>query len=107
MFVDTHDIPDPVCACCRLWSEDPITAATYEVRVGDDQRQLYWSSMKPFNDANVYIVGDTFNAYVGQVSFNGWSENCLLTSERMLFRYFNLTPLVEDLPLEPEVDDCN
>ena len=100
MFVDTYDIPDPVCACCRLWSEDPISAAVYEVRVGVNQQQMYWSSMKPFDNVDVFITGDTFVSYSGQVALGGWSEGCLLTSERMLYQYFNLTPFVDDLPLQ-------
>lgn len=92
------ELPTPVCSVAKLWLDSPI-AANYQSRVGVDSYQLQWKGLKPFDDAEVFIAGDTFTAATTDTIFIGWSEGVLLTSERILARHLDIEPYISGLSL--------
>ena len=77
-----------------------MAGTSYYPKLGVDSNQLHWDSLKPFEDADMFITGDTFTAWEKKGCHIGFSEGALLTSERILVKYFGLKPFVEGIDLE-------
>ena len=102
-FSGDKDIPVPVCALQRCWQGDDDTiAANYLSKVGVNSYDLQWESLKPFQDSDIYITGDTFSACTKTGILVGWSEGVLLHSERILASYFGVDPYMDGLELLQE-----
>lgn len=99
------EVPEPVCALVKFWSGDPIGSAAYAPKVGVDHNNLHWKSLKPFDSSDVYLAGDTFCPITESRGLSRWSESALLTSERILHKYFHLDPFTENLTLTNQWPD--
>ena len=89
----------------KLWGSSTNSErifANYFTVVGTDFNQLQWQGMKPFRDLDIYITGDTFTASTHKLSYSGWSESGLLTTERVLGKYFGLETWLSGIALENE-----
>ena len=98
-------VPKPVSGATKTWGSSTDMErifAEHPVNVGVDFNQLQWEGMKPFGDLDVYITGDTFSACNRSVSLLGWSESGLLTTERVLGKYFGLETWLSGIALENE-----
>lgn len=101
-----EDIGEPICAARMFWGTStasdtrPTAGVSYFPAAGVDSNQLHWQSLKPFDDADIYITGDTFSAWSEDGAFSGFSEGALLASERILVNQFGLTPIVEEVCLQ-------
>lgn len=101
-FLGSDDIPDPVCAAAKVWTGEASAASHHMPKVGVDHNSLHWRSLKPFDNADVFIIGDVFSPYTENGSWLGWTEGALLTAERVLYKHFDLSPYVPSLVLEDQ-----
>ena len=95
-------IPEqPVCAAKMVWGSDGSihNGIACQTKVGVDGNELHWKSLKPFDDINLFITGDVFVAWDKAGAYQSFSETSLLTSERILFNYFGLQPIIDELCL--------
>ena len=92
---------EPVCAVKMVWGSDRSihNGIACHPKVGVDGNELHWKSLKPFDDINLFITGDVFTAWDRTGAYQSFSETSLLTSERILFNYFGLQPLIDGLCL--------
>jgi hypothetical protein len=81
---DNPDIPDPYVALYKDWTDDPFGGGYHGWKSHCDVKLTMKFMRKPFQDQNVYIVGE---AYSDQ---QGWVEGAFCVAERMLEEYFNL-----------------
>ena len=101
IFKGCPDLEDqPVCAAKYFWGVNETAGILSYPKIGVDSNQLHWDSLKPFDDAEIFITGDTFAAWETKGCHIGFSEGALLTSERILCKYFGLKPLIDGLELE-------
>lgn len=91
-----------MCAAAKLWDD-----ANYQSRIGVDSNKLQWEILKPMDDQDIYITGDTCPAFTLNGGLIGWTEGVLLTAERILHKYFCLEPYVDGIPLEDQWPECN
>ncbi|XP_067929600.1 achacin-like [Watersipora subatra] len=92
-----HVKDQPVCAARMFWGTDTQGATSYYPKCGVDSNQLHWDSLKPFEDADMYITGDLFPAWDEKGVNLGFTEMPLLTAERILTNHFGLEPFVDGI----------
>lgn len=90
----------PICAVRKYWGVDGVQGYTQHPKPGSDSNKLHWESVKPFSDADIYMASDCFPPSDRTMSFMGFAEGPLLTSERILVNHFGLNPVRGDLCLE-------
>lgn len=89
-----------MCALKVFWGTDDVAGISYYPKIGVESNQLHWESLKPFDDLDIFITGDTFPAWDQRGAYVGFSESTLLTSERILVNHFGLEPLQDGLCLQ-------
>ncbi len=87
---DLHgvQIPEPVASCYKDWSSEPFGAGWNFWKAGVRTWEVMPKIRKPWDDANIYIVGDCYS------TVQGWVEGAFNTAEHVLRDHFHL-----DVPL--------
>jgi monoamine oxidase len=83
---DLHgiEVPDPVAACYKDWSDEPFGAGWFLWKAGQRTWEVMPKVRRPWSKENVFVCGDCYS------SLQGWVEGALNTAELMLEEHFNL-----------------
>jgi monoamine oxidase len=80
------DQPGELLAAYKDWGHDPYGGGWNFWAPRVDVKRMMEGIRRPFNDENLYVVGE---AYSGN---QGWVEGALTTAEKVLRDYFHLEP---------------
>jgi monoamine oxidase len=83
---DVHgiEVPEPIVACYKDWSEEPFGAGWFLWKAGQRSCEVMPAVRRSWSEENVFVCGDCYS------SLQGWVEGALNTAELMLEQHFGL-----------------